>query len=250
MINAALPLYVWGRREDGGEPRSISILAVLLQESALSLCRCSAAFQITEKTHQTLHFGFTPSRAVCCFLMKPVDAFMESFLVSVYVVSTSISCIDSWHLSKLVANCCLFYWCCWFCFSEGRERPTGSDLPGKSDFHHGFKSFMLYQAAKSLWGHYLGLWLPGCGRCVHSTLKRHWADRATLDNAQTVQSYNLKHKQSNLQIHSHHFSSSSVKHTVRKEVWLFHLTQIRLSQKQKRNKTNWAPFIICCITVL
>lgn len=61
MINAALPLYVWERREDGGEPGSISILPVLLQESALSLCRCSAAFQITEKTHQTLQFGFTPS---------------------------------------------------------------------------------------------------------------------------------------------------------------------------------------------
>lgn len=61
MINAALPLYVWERREDGGEPGSISIPPVLLQESALSLYRCSAAFQITEKTHQTLQFGFTPS---------------------------------------------------------------------------------------------------------------------------------------------------------------------------------------------
>lgn len=29
MINAALPLYVSKRREDGGEPNSISILPVL-----------------------------------------------------------------------------------------------------------------------------------------------------------------------------------------------------------------------------
>lgn len=48
MINAALPLYVSERREDGGEAHSISILPVLLEESALPLYRCSTAFQITE----------------------------------------------------------------------------------------------------------------------------------------------------------------------------------------------------------
>ncbi len=48
MINAALPLYVSERREDGGEPNSISILPVLLEESAMPLYRCSTAFQITE----------------------------------------------------------------------------------------------------------------------------------------------------------------------------------------------------------
>lgn len=61
MINAALPLYVSERREDGGEAHSISILCVLLEESALPLYRCSTAFQITEKTLQTLQPGFTPS---------------------------------------------------------------------------------------------------------------------------------------------------------------------------------------------
>lgn len=191
MINAALPLYVWERREDGGEPHSISILAVLLQESALSLCRCSAAFQITEKTHQTLHFGFKPSRAVCCFLMKPVYAFMESVLVSVRVVSSSISCVDSRHLSNLSVSRRLFYRYCLFCF-VGRESQTVSDLTGESEFktHHVFKSFMLCQAAKSFWGHYLGQSRQGC--CTHSTWKSHWADGATLDTSPTVQSYNLK----------------------------------------------------------
>lgn len=48
MINAALPLYVSERREEGGEPYSISILPVLLEESAIPLYRCSTAFQITE----------------------------------------------------------------------------------------------------------------------------------------------------------------------------------------------------------
>lgn len=48
MINAALPLYVSERREDGGEPNSISILPVLLVESAMPLYRCFTAFQITE----------------------------------------------------------------------------------------------------------------------------------------------------------------------------------------------------------
>lgn len=48
MINAALPLYVSKRREDGGEPNSISILPALQEESAMPLYRCSAAFQITE----------------------------------------------------------------------------------------------------------------------------------------------------------------------------------------------------------
>lgn len=156
MINAALPLYVWARRADGGEPRTISILAVLLQESALSLCRCSAAFQISEKTHQTLHFGFTPSRAVCCFLMKPVYAFMESVLVSVCVASSSISRV----LSKLSAP--VLFWL--FILSLwGRERQAGSDLTGKSDLktHHVFKSFLLCQAAKGFWGHYLGQWQQG-----------------------------------------------------------------------------------------
>lgn len=58
MINAAVPLFVSKRRENGGEPYSISILPVLLQESAVPLYRCSNAFQFTEKT---LQFGFTPS---------------------------------------------------------------------------------------------------------------------------------------------------------------------------------------------
>ena len=48
VINAALPLHVSERREDGGEPDSISILPVLLEESAMLLYRCSTAFQITE----------------------------------------------------------------------------------------------------------------------------------------------------------------------------------------------------------
>ena len=48
VINAALPLYVWERREDGGEPNSISIPCVLLEESAMPLYRCSTASQITE----------------------------------------------------------------------------------------------------------------------------------------------------------------------------------------------------------
>lgn len=48
MINAALPLYVSERREDRGEPNSISILCVLLEETAVPLYRCSTAFQITE----------------------------------------------------------------------------------------------------------------------------------------------------------------------------------------------------------
>lgn len=48
MINAALPLYVSERREDGGEPNSISIQAVLQEESAMPPYRCSTAFQITE----------------------------------------------------------------------------------------------------------------------------------------------------------------------------------------------------------
>lgn len=198
MINAALPLYVWERREDGGEPHSISILAVLLQDSALSLCRCSAAFQITEKTHQTLHFGFTPSRAVCCFLMKLVYAFMESVLVSVCVVSSSTSCVDSRHLSKLLVNRCLFYCYCLFCFSgaeKGKLVLTRLvNLTLKT--HHVFKSFILCQAAKSFWGYYLGQSQQGWCTLHHSTLKSHWAGGATLDVSQTVQSYNLKHEQS------------------------------------------------------
>lgn len=137
MINAALPLYVWERREDGGEPGSISIPPVLLQESALSLYRCSAAFQITEKTHQTLQFGFTPStpppRAVCCFLMKPILAFRESLLGCVCVFSSSIGCVDSPNLSKLSVNLRLFDWNCFIVFSEGRERQTGLDATGKSE---------------------------------------------------------------------------------------------------------------------
>lgn len=138
MINAALPLYVWERREDGGEPGSISIPPVLLQESALSLYRCSAAFQITEKTHQTLQFGFTPSTPPppqSCLLLpyEPIYAFRESVLGCVCVFSSSISCVNSPNLSKLSVNLRLFDCNCLIVFSEGRERQTGLDPPGKSE---------------------------------------------------------------------------------------------------------------------
>lgn len=49
IINAALPLYVSERREDGGEPNSISILPVLLEESAMPLYRCFAAFRLLNR---------------------------------------------------------------------------------------------------------------------------------------------------------------------------------------------------------
>lgn len=181
MINAALPLYVWERRADGGEPHSISILAVLLQESALSLCRCSAAFQITEKTHQTLHFGFTPSRAVCCFLMKPVYAFMESVLVSVCVASSRISCVDSQHLSKLSVNRRLFYCYCLFCFSgaeKGRLVLTWLvNLTLKLIMY--LNPLCYVRLPKAFEGIIWGSRSRVGAHCTHSTLKSHGTDGAT-----------------------------------------------------------------------
>lgn len=66
MINAALPLYVLERSEDGREPNSISILPVLLEVSALPPYRCSTVFQSAEKTLQS---GFAPSS---CFQNSPL----------------------------------------------------------------------------------------------------------------------------------------------------------------------------------
>lgn len=189
MINAALPLYVWARRADGGEPRTISILAVLLQESALSLCRCSAAFQITEKTHQTLHFGFTPSRAVCCFLMKPVYAFMESVLVSVCVASSTISCV----LSKLSVNRHWFYSDCLFCFcGPGKGRLVLTWLVNLTwKLIMCLNPFCYVRLPKAFQGIIWGNGSRVGARCSHSTLKSHWAAGATLH---TSQSCNLKHQ--------------------------------------------------------
>lgn len=58
MINAALPLYVSGKREDSGEHSIISILPVLQQEPAMRLYTCSATVHITERT---LESGCTPT---------------------------------------------------------------------------------------------------------------------------------------------------------------------------------------------
>lgn len=168
MINAALPLYVWERRVDGGEPGSISIPPVLLQESALSLYRCSAAFQITEKTHQTLQFGFTPS--------TPPPELSVSSLWTQYLHSESLfwgvsASSDQVLAASILRTCQKCRWICaclivtvLLCFrgaDEGRLVwirlvNLSVELVG-ADFktHHVFKSFVLRKAAKSFWGHYL-----------------------------------------------------------------------------------------------
>lgn len=153
MINAALPLYVWERREDGGEPGSISIPPVLLQESALSLYRCSAAFQITEKTHQTLQFGFTPSipppELSPASLWNP---FMHSGSLFWAASSHQVLAAPILQTCQLSVNLWLFDCKCFIVFWRAekgglvwtRLANLSVELVG-ADFktHHVFKSFVL-----------------------------------------------------------------------------------------------------------
>lgn len=207
----------------------------------MSLCRCSAAFQITEKTHQTLRFGFAPSRAVCCFLMKPVHAFMESVLVSVCVVSSSISRVDSRHLSNLSASRRCFYRYCLFCFSgaaKGKLVLTRLvNLTLKLIMY--LNPLCYVRLPKAFEGIIWGNRGRGGARCTRSSCKSRWADGATLDISPTVQSYNLKHEQSHLQIHSRNLVLVRRK-TWRKKKFILssHVTQVSWNKKKKPHKKS------------
>lgn len=84
------------RGEDGGEPNSISILPMLLEETAMPLYRCSTAFQITEQTLHR-HFSLDAQQTSCIrSCIGPLDT-----CGSTLCVDSELGRVSSGHVLSL-----------------------------------------------------------------------------------------------------------------------------------------------------